>query len=69
MILIGIALVGIGFIVLYIRIYQRNAIQGAVSETSPIFLIMFGLMDWKNNKYSILFIFAGLVLLGVSLFI
>jgi len=67
MFFIGIILLVIGFIILYFGIYRRNAIQGAVSETSLIFLILFGLMDWKNNKFSISLITSGFILILVSI--
>jgi hypothetical protein len=69
MILIGLMLVLVGLIVLYFGIYRRNSLQGVVSEASPIFLIMFGLMDWKNNKYSISTIILGFIIVVVSMFI
>jgi len=68
MFLIGPILIGVGFIILYVGIYQRNTVQGAVSETSPVFLVVFGLMDWKNNKLSISLILFGVVLTVVSIF-
>ena len=69
MILIGLMLVLVGLIVLYFGIYRRNSLQGVVSEASPVFLIVFGLMDWKNNKLSISIIILGFIIAIVSVFI
>ena len=69
MILIGLMLVLVGLIVLYFGIYRRNSLQGVVSEASPVFLIVFGLMDWKNNKLSISIIILGFIIVIVSAFI
>ena len=69
MILVGLILILAGMIILYFGIYRRNTLQGVVSEASPIFLIMFGLMDWKNNKFSISTIVLGFIIVIVSFFI
>ena len=69
MFIIGMVLIGVGFVALYYGIYQRNAIQGAVSEVSIVFLLVFGLMDWKNNKYSISLMALGLIMVLGSVFL
>ena len=69
MFILGMVLIGVGFVVLYYGICQRNAIQGVVSEASIVFLLVFGLMDWKNNKYSISLMASGLVMVLAGVFL
>jgi hypothetical protein len=69
MILVGLILILVGLIILYFGIYRRNTLQGIVSEASPVFLVMFGLMDWKNNKFSISTIILGFTIIIASVFI
>lgn len=66
MFFVGMVLFVVVLIALQYRVYRRNAVRGAVSETSLVFLLAFGMMDWKNNKHFILAAALGLALMVVG---
>jgi membrane-bound ClpP family serine protease len=66
--LVGLALIVYGVLFIMLRLYRHNPLQGAVSESSPAFVLFFAALDWKRNGFPLIVIVIGMVIVIVEVF-